>query len=129
MLSWQQRIDAARALVRRWPWSRPEPIGFTYEDVALAHDWMTCSCGQLDARIPRDFEPRQDGSNNIGCPVDKELAALGVKFSDAVNNDEIDRAEVLYRKVQARAELLIEQIEGKDADTTQTVQAAGLSDA
>lgn len=110
MLSWQQRIDNARKLSGGWFTSSPR--GFTEEDRNLANDWMTCSCGQLDARIPRNLT--DDEIEVCGVPLDDELYVLGMKFTNAVEHNEIDRAEVLYRKIQARAELLIEQIEKGD---------------
>ena len=112
MLSWEQRIERAGELVTRgfWFWEWQERRGFTDEDVALAIDWATCSCGQADSRIPRDWAGTS-ASNNRGRPLDAQLSALGWKFYQAVENDEVDRAMVLYRKVQERAEQLVEEIE------------------
>jgi len=112
MLSWQQRIDRAKEEVRGWLGKHPR--GFTISDKELAHDWMTCSCGMLDSRIPRNLAASEE-SGMLGCPADDQLAALGVKFYDAVENNEIERAEVLYRKIQVRAEIIIEQVENANA--------------
>lgn len=109
MLSWQQRIDRAKELVTVGLFRRRVPRGFTDDDRFLALDWMTCSCGMLDRRIPRNFNCK-DAKNN-GCPLDLELVTLGRNFYHAVHFNQLDRAEVLYRKVQERAEQLIEAIE------------------
>lgn len=122
MLSWQQRIDRAREIIVVGGWfSKRETIrGFSRDDRALALDWMTCGCGMLDARIPRQFNTNHQ---NMGRPVDSELGALGVNFYRAIAADEVDHAEAVYRKIQTRAELLIEQLESTPAPIADQVQA------
>lgn len=113
MLSWQQRIDAAREVVTTgWIFKTRRFRGFTHDDRGLAEDWFTCGCGHLDARIPRLVDRSLcNDERYIGAPIDHELQVLGMGFYDAVVDNQVDRAEILYRKIQARAELLIEQIE------------------
>lgn len=125
MLSWQQRIDRAKETVTTGLFRKRESFrGFTRDDVALASDWMTCSCGMLDNRIPRDFTDCDNPDSRIaGAPIDKELRTLGFCFFEAVEADDIERAEMLYRKIQIRAELLIEQIESASQRTEQECPA------
>jgi hypothetical protein len=115
MLSWPQRIETAKEKAGLFRGSR----GFSDSDVELARDWMTCSCGMLDRRIPRQFD--NENSWSCGSPQDIELRTLGLNFYEAVENNEIERAEILYRKVQERAAELIESIESKSRAETSDV--------
>jgi hypothetical protein len=119
MLSWQQRIDLAKETIQcGWLFRRTKPRGFAIDDEILAHDWMTCSCGMLDARVPRNWV-NNDGDPNAGQPLDAELQMLGIKFYDAVCNNEVERAEIIYHKVQDKAAILIEQIESGSTSDNQ----------
>lgn len=113
MLSWEQRIERASEIVTvRWWffWERQQVRGFDDEDVSLAEDWATCPCGQADQRIPRNWK-MLTSNQNAGCPDDEHLSALGLKFYDAVCEDEPVRALALYRRIQQRVESLVEEID------------------
>jgi hypothetical protein len=58
-----------------------------------------------------------------GEPEDQMLSAIGMNFYDAVCDDEIERAEALYRKCQSRAERLVEQIEEQERTAVDPVAA------
>lgn len=117
MLSWEKRIERAGEVVTtgRWFWKQPQIRGFSDQDRALACDWATCACGQADRQIERIWKdnPKRPDDTNRGCPVDVQLAALGRKFFEAVGSNHVDRAMVLYRKIQERVDELIEAIDSQ----------------
>lgn len=82
-LTWQERIDRARQ----------SENGFTAHDVRLASDWMACSCGEHNGRIPRD---------GLNRPLDLVLRQLGYDFYDAVREGEFDEAEALLKEIEER---------------------------
>lgn len=114
MLSWPQRIERAgeSGTTRSWFSSRTVQRGFTEEDNILAEDWMTCPTGQVDRRIPRDWELSNESHDDgtiagVGSPLDPELIALGYKFYRSVCANHVARAAIIYGKIQARAAELV----------------------
>lgn len=72
----------------------------------LAHDWVTCACGNQCASIPR--------SNGSGMPEDEELSNLGALFYSLIDDMEWDCAISTLSSIESRsAELLAQMNEGK----------------
>jgi hypothetical protein len=117
MLSWEQRIERAGETVTtgHWFWKKLAIRGFSREDLVLAEDWACCPNGQADSRIPRNWDRQGKTSDTdvcgIGAPLDEQLISLGIKFYRAVKGDHVERALILYHKIQERVELLVEDIE------------------
>ena len=114
MLSWPMRMEKAAEIVQKrrfWFWTYEGKRGFTRDDRTLAEDWCTCPSGQADPRIERKWKPGEES----GWPKDKQLRVLGEKFSDAVEDDDTDRALILYSKIQQRAMDLGEKLDKKAA--------------
>ena len=76
---------------------------FTDDDLRDASSWVTCACGRLDERVPR---------NDYDAPRDRELKDLGVLFvSPVFRGDFIDAADCLV-EIERRAGELLAKIEG-----------------
>lgn len=82
-LPWPIRIENAR--------DRGE---FSEDDKILCSDWVTCACGQQDARIPRD---------KVGQPLDRILVKLGMRFTQAVDINYFTMAESVLARIEDRA--------------------------
>jgi hypothetical protein len=97
-MTWWDRIAAAEA---RFFGTDCQPA-FTYEDKEAASDWVTCACGEQDARIPR--EPGLSRR-----PADDALADLGMDFYAAVIRQDPFEARAVLVKIEHRvAEILAE---------------------
>lgn len=72
----------------------------------LAHDWVTCGCGNQCDIIPR---------NQIGAPKDKVLWLYGVQFSNNIKDEQWETATKVLEKIESRSAYLIAQIKGKEA--------------
>ena len=83
-MNWADRIALAR-----------DTGSFTDDDCTLAHDWVTCACGEQDPRIPRDNVERH--------PHDTEIADYGFDFCNAVENNRPDDAAEILGKIETRA--------------------------
>jgi hypothetical protein len=77
---------------------------FTDEDRLAAGDWVTCACGEQNARIPR--EP---GSK--GRPADDDLAYLGMDFYSAVTRQDPFGARAVLVKIEHRAAEILAELE------------------
>lgn len=94
-MTWHDRIATAAV------------VGFTPKDVALAHAWVTCACGEQDRRIPR--------RSMDGRPEDPLLDRLGTEFYDNVlDNRPKDAAKVLSQ-IERRAAEILQRMVGNDS--------------
>lgn len=73
--------------------------GFTDVDKHMAASWVTCACGEQDARIPRD---EVDGE-----PLDADLAELGYRFYMCVEDDRYAEAFATLAAIEQRAATLL----------------------
>ena len=60
---------------------------FTADDVGRSEGWVTCACGRLNKRIPR---------NHFDQPIDSALYWMGLRFRlDSVTDDASRQARIL----------------------------------
>jgi hypothetical protein len=94
--SWRERILAAR-----------ERGGFTDAEKARAcADWTTCAVGEQIANgVVTWVDVHGQWEDGVGCVVgrDGELRRLGLWFGEAVDTDDMDRAEALLEAIESRA--------------------------
>lgn len=89
-MNWHQRIEAAR-----------ERGEFTAEDKALAFDYTTCACGEIDPRIPR---------MPSGEPADEGLANLGADFYADVFVNRFEDASTSLQLIEQRAAAILSEL-------------------
>lgn len=78
--TWRERLDGAKKRKR-----------FLLTDRAAARVWDSCAVGEHKG----EYEGTVLGPNNA------QLDSLGTGFSHAINHDEIENAEAIYKKIQA----------------------------
>ena len=108
---WKNRVFDAKQTEIRFDWllrSHTEVVGFTEEDMSLAQDWATGPMADFDPRIERLWDQG-------GRPLDQQLQALLIKFDEAVQNQEVARAAILYAQIEVRATELTDQNEMEEA--------------
>lgn len=89
-MNWLKRIERARL-----------NNGFTVADKRKARDWFSCACGELDYRIRRT--PK-------GEPHDNELNYHGLRFSEQVNEDDVEQAWDTLCSIERRERELLGKI-------------------
>jgi hypothetical protein len=81
---------------------------FTSKQKRLAKAWLSCACGKLDKRIPKELD---------GAPKDCRLFSLGIDFAMAVARDNPQGALDLLRKIQKREAELLKELGNKPKAT------------
>ena len=78
-----------------------EPDGAEWNKLAdMSKDWVTCACGQLCKRLPRDVD---------GEPIDIELSDLGVNFHDFIWRSDWRSARSTLDQIESRTSFLLAQ--------------------
>lgn len=99
---WWAAIDRAR----RWLELNPgydRSLAFTREERELSSDWVTCACGRQDPRIKR----MGNGAVSPNAPVNPEMRTLGLDFSAAVWDGEVELAAEILGKIETMSDKLI----------------------
>ena len=92
---WFRAIDAAEER------ERAGKVAFTKANKIKAGDWVTCACGTLEDHVPRRVV---DGE--VSGPKDLVLSTLGVRFCEAVEEDDAKRAKHILRFIDERSSAL-----------------------
>jgi hypothetical protein len=112
---WSLKIAVAKELKNTHGIDHP----FSYKDREKASSWIDCACGNQDPRIPR-FKSSAEGRGLSrseyavkGAPVDAALRTLGVRFSEAVNEQNPERAGSILKSIERRSACLLAKKVGK----------------
>jgi hypothetical protein len=86
--------------------------------VERAKSWVTCSCGNQCAIIPRD--------SYDGRPLDEELHHLGTKFYQAIKNGQWKGAKSALSKIEKRsAKLISKEVERRIKEAAESLAEIG----
>jgi len=95
------------------PWDRECHIA-----AERAKSWVTCSCGNQCAIIPRD--------SYDGRPLDEELHHLGTKFYQAIKNGQWKGAKSALSKIEKRsAKLISKEVERRIKEAAESLAEIG----